>query len=179
MFRLFRFKNPYEQAAKAQYVAAMERVQEPVFYQDYGVPDTMDGRFDLLLVHIFPLVHAGVKAQDGAFSQALFDMTFHHLDQTLRQAGIGDMGVPKRMRRMMKAFNGRMNAYEQACEAGDFEEALKRNLYGTIEAPAPDAVKRMVGYMEGLVARAEAASFDDIKSGKNIFPALQTQKYGT
>ena len=120
-------KNLYAQAAEAAYAAMLEHIRKPAFYKDYGVPDTFDGRFELLVLHAFLVIErAGSEGQE--FAQALFDVLFADMDQTLREIGIGDMGVPKHMRRMMKAFNGRMHAYH----AGPLGTALGRNLYGTL-----------------------------------------------
>ena len=96
MFGLFKSKNPYEQAIHSVYSKALENTRKKSFYTEYGVPDTFDGRFDLLLLHIFlvfnrMLKESAVKAED--FNQALFDETFKDMDQTLREMGIGDMGV--------------------------------------------------------------------------------------
>ncbi len=128
MFGLFRRKNPYEQEALSIYAGCLEQVRKPIFYEDMGVPDTMDGRFDLLLLHVFIATHG----RDPDLGQALFDVMFHDMDQMLREIGIGDMGVPKHMKRMMKGFNGRMQAYAGAGD--DLSAAIERNVYGTVEA---------------------------------------------
>tara|TARA_R110002072_G_scaffold177765_2_gene333796 strand:- start:140 stop:724 length:585 start_codon:yes stop_codon:yes gene_type:complete len=128
------------------YVGALTHTRMADFYESFGVPDSFDGRFDLLLLHIFLILHPlqGQENYDD-LSQALFDETFRNMDQTLREIGIGDVGIPKHMRRMMKAFNGRMHAYQMAIapeslQGHDIEglvpttldQALRRNLYGTI-----------------------------------------------
>lgn len=132
--------------AKELYALALNNTRKEVFYTKYGVPDTFDGRFDLLLVHIFILLHHMVgQDEHEELSQALFDVTFKDMDQTLREMGIGDVGIPKHMKRMMKAFNGRMHSYQAAIapdslqeheieglQATTLEEALERNLYGAI-----------------------------------------------
>lgn len=128
------------------YAMALDSTTNEIFYTRYGVPDTFDGRFDLLLLHMFIILNAIMDDPDyPKVSQALFDTTFKNMDQTLREMGIGDVGVPKHLKRMMKAFNGRMYSYQWAIapdsiskdglEEFDFPEslsdALKRNLYGT------------------------------------------------
>jgi len=128
------------------YACALLNTRESDFYKAYGVPDTFDGRFDLLLVHVFITLHIlmGHKEYD-LISQALFDSVFQDMDQTLREMGIGDMGVPKHMKRMMKAFNGRMHSYQLAIDPDSMDgkeieglekttlkESLRRNLYGTL-----------------------------------------------
>jgi len=147
---LFRKKDAqrtdYRKSADKLYAEILMNVRKPVFYEEYGVPDSFDGRFDLLLVHAFIVLHITMEHEDyEELSQALFDTVFQDMDQTLREMGIGDMGVPKHMKRMMKAFNGRMHAYQVALNPDslkdiaiedlkqtNLQEALKRNLYATV-----------------------------------------------
>lgn len=164
MFGLFRRENPYEQAALAHYQAALERARDPVFYAEYGVPDTMDGRFDMLMVQLFPLLHSCARRGEREFAQAIFDAVFHNMDQTLRQIGFGDMGIPKRMKRMMKAFNGRMHAYEKGWERGDLAPALMRNLYGAVPAPSIEIARRMADYMGRMIEEAERAETTELRA---------------
>ncbi|MGH1403329.1 MAG: ubiquinol-cytochrome C chaperone family protein [Alphaproteobacteria bacterium] len=146
---LFKQKNTThrnkQEIASALYQAALSSSKKEVFYTRYGVPDTFDGRFDLLLLHLFLILRP--LTREGSYeklSQAVFDTTFRNMDQTLREMGIGDMGIPKHMKRMMKAFNGRMHSYQEALFPGELEniegvvpssvsEVLRRNLYGTVE----------------------------------------------
>lgn len=163
--QVFAPKNPYDRAAKSAYVAMMNHIRQPDFYTDYGVPDTFDGRFDLLLLHCFLLQSRMLDepARAGVFNQALFDTVFADMDQTLREMGIGDMGVPKHMRRMMKAFNGRMYAYRQALAADALALALRKNLYGTLPELAPESLDKMLAYtrksIAGLKGQDSAALF--------------------
>lgn len=154
----------FEKNAQDLYELALKQSLMPEFYQEMGVPDTFDGRFDLLLIHIF-IILRHMKDDDGyeEKSQILFDVTFKNMDQTLREIGIGDMGMPKHMRRMMKAFNGRMHAYLQATDPESLDntnieglpapsslnEVLRRNLYGTLDndALSDDTVNKMEAYI--------------------------------
>jgi len=187
MFGLFRAKNPYEQPAKDLYAAALGRVRDPLFYREYGVPDTIDGRFDLLLMHIFIMIdRAKDEGSAGALlSQALFDETFANMDQILREMGIGDMGLPKHMRRMMKAFNGRMHAYRKAVQTDDndgqaLQKALARNLYGTIEIPEEEMLTRMADYMREAMTILKRREFSDVAQGRiDFLPLQESLRYGT
>jgi cytochrome b pre-mRNA-processing protein 3 len=172
MFGLLKTKNPYEQAAREVYADLLKRVREPVFYTDYAVPDTQEARFDLLLLHLFVIMQ-GLLAQraKGAedFNQALFDTVFANMDQSLREVGIGDMGVPKRMRRLMKAFNGRMHAYREALEGrDDMADALRRNLYAAAEAPDA-AVTAMKNYVQRSLDLIQKQAPADIMNGNIVF----------
>lgn len=172
MFGLFKSKNPYEQAVHSVYSKALENSRNKQFYLEYDVPDTFDGRFDLLLLHVFlvfnrMLKESAVKADD--FNQALFDETFKDMDQTLREMGIGDMGVPKHMRKMMKAFNGRMHSYQSAIKEKTLSFALKNNLYGTTPDVAPDAILKMEQKVLQMQEHLQKQSVEDIVSGKIEF----------
>jgi cytochrome b pre-mRNA-processing protein 3 len=178
--RLFKQKEvsgrSIEEVAQTYFVCALAQTRQPVFYDRGGVPDSFDGRFDLLLLHEFLILnnlmgHTGYKA----LSLALFDVTFRNMDQTLREMGIGDMGVPKHMRRMMKAFNGRMHAYQMAVDPSKLEgvytedigkaslrEVLQRNLYATLPQESPVA-ENVLSDMESYVIRniAQMSVSDD------------------
>lgn len=171
MFALLKKKNPYEEAARAVYAATLAHTREPVFYEDYGVPDSFDGRFDLLVLHVF-LILQRVLEEDRAlaevFNQALFDATFADMDQTLREMGIGDMGVPKHMRKMMRAFNGRMHAYSAALEQGALGDALRKNLYGTVDV-GDEVLEKMEAKAQAMLLTLKAQPFDDIFSGRIKF----------
>lgn len=127
MFALLKPHHSPESPAKQVYGKILAYARNPFFFAACGVPDDFEGRFDLLTLCIFLVMRS---AGDKAFSQSLFDVMFADMDQTLREMGIGDMGVPKHMRRMMKAFNGRVHAYEAAIKADHLKEAVKKNIYG-------------------------------------------------
>ena len=168
MLGLFKEKNPYVQPAKQVYAAILSHIRQPVFYKEFGVPDTFDGRFDLMLLHIFMILHRMLEdgqAEAEAFNQALFDVTFADMDQTLREMGIGDMGVPKHQRKMMKAFNGRMHAYEQALKDGQLEDTLRRNLYGTLESPNEKQIAKMAKSVQDRLKFLKTMHSTDILNG--------------
>ncbi len=130
-----------EDAVPAIYLALVEQARRPGFYTACGVPDTVDGRFDLLVLHVFLVMHR-LKAEGGtaaAFAQKLFDYMFADMDQSLREMGVGDLSVGKKVKHMARSFYGRVVAYEKGLEAPEaepLEAALRRNLFGTVE---PDA----------------------------------------
>jgi cytochrome b pre-mRNA-processing protein 3 len=171
MLGFLRKTNPHEAAARALYAAALARTRDPGFYTDYGVPDSFDGRFDLLLVHLFVVIDRMAGEPEGGqdFNQALFDATFANMDQTLREMGIGDMGIPKHMRRMMVAFNGRMHAYSRAIETGFFRTALANNLYGTAGEAEPARLELMEVYVRASIRALKGLSAADILAGRDVF----------
>lgn len=182
-----REQNTEQKIAHALYSCALLNIRDEVFYREYGVPDTFDGRFDLLLVHIFIILTQMMDQPNyESLSQALFDETFKDMDQTLREMGIGDMGVPKHMRRMMQAFNGRMHSYQFAIDPSKLEEvdieglvktsledALRRNLYGTVSGGDDwdDAfVHKMAAFIKHNIAHSDDAHYQsELCSGKVVF----------
>jgi cytochrome b pre-mRNA-processing protein 3 len=128
----------------------------PGFYRDFGVPDTLDGRFDMIVLHAFLALHRLKRdgQAQGPVGQALFDLMFADMDASLREIGVGDLSVGKKVKRMATGFYGRVAAYDEGlASTGDtaLEEALGRNLYGTVK-PAPAHVAAMARYMRRQVA---------------------------
>lgn len=168
MLGLLKTKNPYTDGAHAVYAAALAHTRNEAFYTEYDVPDTFDGRFDLLLLHVFLVLERMLEddeKQAEGFNQALFDATFADMDQTLREMGIGDMGIPKHMRKMMKAFNGRMHAYAQALESDDLQEALRNNLYGTVDELDEKKLAKMAQKAQDMLVFLKTQDVDAILGG--------------
>jgi cytochrome b pre-mRNA-processing protein 3 len=162
------FRNdPNAEVAAALYAAIVAQARRPGFYAGGGVPDSVDGRFEMIVLHSYLVLsrlrQAGEAGKDLA--QSLVDALFADLDASLREMGAGDLGVGKRVKRMATAFYGRVAAYEEGEKAGTMGEALRRNLFGTAE---PDAAQlaAMISYVEaaryalasqplGSIAKAE------------------------
>jgi len=140
-----------EEAAWHLYRAAVDQARTNTFYTDYGVADSIDGRFDLIILHVILLIRRLRREGDrGAdIAQALFDATFADMDRSLREMGVGDLGVGRRVKAMAKAFYGRAQAYEDALETADralLAKALRRNVFG--EAPAEsEAAEGLADYV--------------------------------
>ena len=152
---LFR-RNRYRPLAYAAYTSIVEQARAPDFFLRLEVPDTLDGRFEMIALHMF-LVLNRLKAEHTAteeFAQALFDAMFADLDRGLREMGATDMGVGKRVKEMATGFYGRIAAYEKGLKGDDLilSEALKRNLYGTVQ-PSAQAVAGMTRYIRAQAAK--------------------------
>lgn len=155
-----RWKRKVEDQAHQAFVLLVDQSRHPLFFTDFQVPDTLDGRFELMSLHMVLLLRRlkDVPASDPLFShvrqfgQALYDTFFQDIDLSLREMGVGDMGIGRRVKQMVQAFHGRIEAYEipstwdQGGEAL-LKEAVTRNLYGTC-APSPVAVEGMVNYVK-------------------------------
>jgi cytochrome b pre-mRNA-processing protein 3 len=105
----------------------MEQGRKPVFFREFGVPDTMDGRFDLLAFHAW-LVLDQCECEPG-LAQGLIDELFLHFDEALRQMGTGDIGMNRRLKTLAGAFYGRLQAYRAALDSVALTDAILRNLY--------------------------------------------------
>jgi cytochrome b pre-mRNA-processing protein 3 len=103
--------NRHERAGFALYGVAVAAARERYLYEALGVPDTLDGRFDLISLYAFLLIHRlrGLPDPGAALAQAVFDAMFSDMDMNLRELGVGDLSVGKRVRAMWEAFHGRAN----------------------------------------------------------------------
>lgn len=155
------------------YDRIVAQARRPGFYLDAGVPDSVDGRFDLIALHAF-LVMRRLKSAPGqgtAFSQALFDLMFEDMDRNLREMGAGDLGVGRRVKAMAKAFYGRVAAYEDGLSSDPrvLATALQRNLYRDAPGVERHAVA-MAGYVAEAAAMLEALPEDRVMAGAFAFP---------
>lgn len=155
-------------------MTVVEQARRPAFYARLGVPDSLDGRFDMIVLHAALLVRRlrGEGADGTRLAQALFDEMFADMDRSLREMGVGDLGVGKRVKSMAKAFYGRAAAYEKGLvsEDGSLAAALRRNLYGTVEAtPPPEVLAAMTAYVRRQAAALESQPAAGILAGSVQF----------
>lgn len=151
-------RDPHRAPAERLYAGVVAQARRPVFYAECGVPDTLDGRFEMLVLHAFLLLRR-LKGHGPAaerVSQRLSEALFADMDANLREMGAGDLGVGPRVKRMAQAFYGRVAAYEAGLAGGPapLAEALRRNLFGTV-APAPGQPERMAAYMSAFATALE------------------------
>jgi cytochrome b pre-mRNA-processing protein 3 len=133
------------------YGMIVTQAREPLFYRDLGVPDTVNGRFDLLLLHLWMVLrHLRPLPGGTELSQALFDRFCEDMDANLREMGVGDLTVPKKMRAFGEAFYGRAAAYDMAMTGGAdaLAEAICRNILG---GESIENARRLVIYVQGAI----------------------------
>ena len=151
-------------------IVAQERM--PAFYRGYGVPDTVESRLDMVMLHLV-LVLRHLSAGQGAlppFAQALFDRFCRDIDDNFREMGVSDLAVPKQMRRVGEMFYGRAKAYEAALAADDtaaLEAAIARNVYGASE---PLGAGRLAAYMREAARQLDAEPLEAIERAAFEFP---------
>ena len=148
------------------------KARDPAFYATLAVPDTVNGRFDMLVIHAMLVLRrlrgGGVNADQTG--KALLELLFKDMDQSLREMGVGDMGIGRHIKRMAKALFGRAEAYEAGLD-GDtaaLTAILIENLYRQTE-PAADHVEQMADYVRRAAAHVGRESAEEILAGRLDF----------
>jgi cytochrome b pre-mRNA-processing protein 3 len=186
---LARFRrNSQAPTIHALYGAIVAQARSVAFYADYRVPDTVGGRFDLIVLHLVLLLkRLGRRAEAGRdlgqeplgqaalgqelLGQELFDAFCRDLDANLREMGVGDLAVPKRMQAFAEAFYGRQAAYLAALDAADervFEKALARNIF---PAGNDAGAAQLARYARAAVTRLDAQDDGALIRGEVVFPS--------
>jgi cytochrome b pre-mRNA-processing protein 3 len=156
------------------YGAIVAQARLPAFYAECGVPDTVEGRFDMIVLHLFLLLRRlnGGSAEQRRLAQALMERFCSDLDANLREMGVGDLTVPKKMQKFAEAFYGRSAAYEHALLAGDrnaASAAIARNVFAQ-DFPSLGA-RYLADYMFEAGAALANATDDAIGQARFAFPA--------
>jgi cytochrome b pre-mRNA-processing protein 3 len=172
---IFGGKKPQDEA-HALYVAIVAEARQPFLFDEFGVPDSVDGRFDMISLHIF-LVLRRLKAdvdRTANLAQCLFDTMFADMDRSLREMGAGDLGVGRRVKEMATAFYGRLSAYEKALQSNDptlLRDAIVRNIFRD-DAEKTEEARKMSNYVLWLAAALEKWSMDELLLGRVDFPKI-------
>ena len=175
------FRRPRRGAnIDALYGMIVAQARSPSFYRGYGVPDVVEARIDMIMLHLVLVLRnlraggpmadktGSVNQRNGSLAQMLFDHFCQDMDDNFREMGVGDLSVPKEMQRIAEAFYGRAKAYDTALDAGDMvalEAALARNIYGA-SASEPSA-RRLAIYAR---AAADVLEDQDLSRGSARFP---------
>jgi cytochrome b pre-mRNA-processing protein 3 len=171
------FRRSPKPTITALYGAIVAQARTPRFYEDYAVPDTVLGRFDMVLLHavlVLRRLRAG-EARDRALAQQLFDAFCRDMDHNLREMGISDQGVPHQMRRVGEAFYGRAQAYDVALADSDdaaLEQALARNVYAatTPSGAHEAAATALSAYVRQATRVLGEQALDAFTKGEVHFP---------
>ena len=172
MFRALFRKDPSLDAGRALYAAAVEQARAPALYRDFGVPDTVDGRFEQVALHVY-LVMRRLKGDEAAkkTGQALCDVMFQNMDDSLRELGVGDLQVGKKVRKLAENFYGRIGVYEATlkdeAEENALADALSRNIYGL---EASEDAEALAGYVRKTDAFLGGQPAARIANGVVMFP---------
>ena len=157
----------------ALYGALVDQARNPIFYTDMGVPDTAEGRFEMVALHVhlaLRRLRAGGEA-GKELGQKIFDLMFDDMDQTLREMGVGDLSVGKKIKALASSFYGRMQAYDEGLadlDGGKLEAALRRNVIPDSAAADANAAA-LAGYVRETDDELSAQPIEEMIAGRGIF----------
>lgn len=168
IFGLFGKKNGNRRIVEKQYATLTKAARHPYLYESLGVPDTVMGRFEMLsAVLILYFRRTRASATSGQeIAQEIVDAFFEDVDHSIRELGVGDVGVPRRMKKFAGMFYGRLESYAAALDAGDraaLAEALRRNIHPAAGLETPS--------MEGLAYYLFAAEKAMCEAGEDVIRA--------
>ncbi len=169
---LFRKKTAAE-PVYAVYNSIVAQSRQPRFYADLGVPDTVTGRFDMISLHMALLFRRLRHGPDSAkaFSQAVFDLFFKDMDRSLREMGVSDLGVPKKIQKMGNIFFGLLAALNEALDRNDADAlagVLARNIFEGEDSPQ---LRALADYVLARDTELAAQSVEAITGGDVRFEA--------
>jgi len=154
------------------YTEIVRQARQPDFYNKLGVPDTYNGRFDLIALPAFIIMRRlkSIGKNGEALSQALFDCMFTDIDKNLREMGVGDLSVGKKIKNLASAYYGRIKAYEGGLlETDEFlEAAFKRNIY-LDSRPSPKQINTFINYFREQIKESETWSLEKISEVNFVF----------
>lgn len=161
--------NERRRQADRLLAAVTAQARRPVFYEALSVPDTLDGRFDLMTLYGSLVFRAldGKGREGKVLAQDTLDLMFAAFDDALRSLGVGDNGIPRRVKAMGKAYIGRAAAYDAAIRAGDeaaLAEAIGRNVYRG-DVPPGDALAQFARFAMAEAAVLSALALDRFQTG--------------
>lgn len=156
--------------SQSLYEAIVAAARRPFFYAEWAVPDNLDGRFDLISLHLFLVLERlkgeGARAED--FRQRLTDVFFADMDRSLREMGVGDLSVGKKVRKMSEVFYGRVRVYSSALAQGEgLADALRRNVYAGV---ADEDGARLAAWVVSARGALKAQGVQDLLDGRVEFP---------
>ena len=167
--------------ALSLYIASVDQARQPSFYSDMAVADTLDGRFDLIVLHVYLVMRTlrPAEEQGKRLSDLIFKIMMDDMDMNLREMGVGDLSVGKRVKAMARAFYGRAAAYDTALDGAEesgesgLDAVLQRNIYGA-EAPQPEQLEQLTGYVRQALAALAAQPSEALLTGDVAFPTAPT-----
>lgn len=170
MLRRLLSRSRFDESTHRLYDTMVERARDPVFYAELGVPDTLDGRFEMNVLHGLLIMRRLREIEQGGTeaAQSLFDLMFADFDSALRQIGVGDLKVGSRIKKMGQAFYGRASTLDKAladgAEPGELKEVLRRNTFGTVEAE-PGHLVVLETYVRSQIAHLDSQPDDALLAG--------------
>ncbi|MEP3437085.1 MAG: ubiquinol-cytochrome C chaperone family protein [Hoeflea sp.] len=176
IWTLFKRKKANRALVEQQYDSLTEAARSPVFYEAMDVPDTVMGRFEMISVHLFLYLRRTASSGPAAkgISQDIVDAFFEDVDYSIRELGVGDPSVPKRMKKFARMFYGRAKSYGQALDDGDavaLAEALRRNIHPDLHEAVP-SMQSLADWMARTERQLEDVPEEALAAGRLAFPAV-------
>lgn len=173
MLQWFRTRTQRNAKALELYGSSVAQARQPVFYRTWCVADTLDGRFELVMLHVALLLRRlTAEGESGkALGRGVVEQMFAALDDDMRQIGVGDLTVPKRMHKAASAFYGRLKVYDDALKAENEEalrDAMARNM--PVGEAASVANTLLAAYVQAAAVSLERQAFSDLAAGRVTFP---------
>lgn len=169
-------RRQHRATARALYAAVVQQARLPVFYAEWGVPDSRDGRLELVTAHAILVMRRlqSEGAAGAALAQALFDVLFADLDRHLREWGVADLSVGKEMKKLAQSFYGRASALDALLDGRDppaLDAVLRRNVYTEARSPSDLAVRRLGAYLCAQARFLTSQDGADLLAGRLCFAA--------
>lgn len=176
IFNLFRKETEQEKRVTELYGAIVAQARQPIFYLEYAIPDDVNGRFEMIVLHAYMLFHRfrDETEEARALGQKVFDHFFLDMDHSLRERGIGDLSVPKKIKKMAQAFYGRVDAYDKARAEGkeQLAAALSRNFFPEAETTRPEA-QSLAEYVEACADHLAAIRLEEFFEAKLTYATIE------
>ncbi len=177
LWRAVRGESSSASAARAAYLAVVAAARRPAYYTRYRVPDTVDGRFEMIVLHAVLLVRRIKGRGDYAdrFGREFMSHLFDDMDRNLREMGTGDMRVGRRIKEMAEAFYGRARVYQAALDAGAGDalaEALERNAF-PLESPGKEVLDGLATSLAAQARDLDSQPLEAILAGNVAFSAVE------
>jgi len=179
IWNLFKRKKANQALVERQYAEITAAARSPAFYESMGVPDTVMGRFEMISLHLFLYLRRTGSAGEATqgLAQEIVDAFFEDVDHSIRELGIGDMGVPKRMKKLAKMFYGRVTSYSQALDADDRQaltDALKRNIHPEVGDDAP-SMQALSDWVMATARALEDVTDETLSAGQLVFNSVDRE----
>jgi cytochrome b pre-mRNA-processing protein 3 len=185
MLTWLRARGQIGRTATKLYGSVVAQTRDPAFYAIHSVPDTPEGRFDLLIVHLYLVLERLRREGEAceALSRSLVETFITDMDDAMRELGVGDLSVPRKVKRAAAALYDRLYEYRAAMAAADSEllvEAVRRNVYGSVAVAEPSArgAHAIAAYMCNAATALAAQAAAELLAGRIVFPAASNGKGG-
>jgi cytochrome b pre-mRNA-processing protein 3 len=175
MLQFARRRRNEREAADRIYTACLAASRRPVFYASLGVPDTLEGRFEMIAIALFPVLNRLMNdpGDDPGLARLVSESFVNDMDAAFREMGVSDTGVPKRMKALYRSFAGRIAAYGEALRATDeaLAAAVARNVFPDV--PNHDSARAIAAYIRTCTKAVGEVDLPTLRGGGVPFPPLE------